>query len=454
MVKARASALPIALLALLVQAGCAPARHTVRVQAPDGQARTTTPPPRPPLALPREDVRQTVRALAREVVPVADPVAFARERFGVPVLEGVYLFDGRTKELKPADKATEAEEESPPELVEQTRKYLRYCDARHMPGDCFGALHGRRTLDAHGRYTVAMGIALAGTFEATGESLKDMLSVKEVLSMVVAGVTMYAVLWVLPEPTSKGIAAAMTIVMVGYVGVHTLYTLGSGFVDLIENSEKATTFEALHDEGERFAGVMGADTARVLVMVATAAVGSGLSQFLKVLPKLPGAPQASELAVAESGVSFEQVGAVEGVTIGRGGLTISLVSGAVLTTSLMTGSGRPTPAHEPKASPAESRSAEPRAENAADAVRLRKQLASEAGAAELKAGGGKAIAGAGTRSVITDLPRLLAEHGGRPEDWAKVTSRVYSVGDGTTVQVHAYRNVRTGQLVELKSIVE
>jgi len=151
---------------------------------------------------------------------------------------------------------------------------------------------------------------------------------------VVAGVTMYAVLWVLPKPTSKGIAAAITIVMVGYVGVHTLYSVGTGFADLIENSEKATTFEALHDEGERFAQVMGADTAQVLVMVATAAVGSGLSQFLKVLPKLPGAPQASQLAVAEGGVSFEQAGAVEGVTIGKGGLTISLTSGAVLATSL------------------------------------------------------------------------------------------------------------------------
>jgi hypothetical protein len=332
--EARAFAhLPL-LLIVLVQVGCAPAPHTVRFRTADGEFRVTTPAPRAPMALPKEEVHRAVRALAKQVVPVADPAAFARERFGMPVMEGVYLLDARTKELKPADKATEANEEPPPEMLEQARKYLRYCEARQMPGDCFGALHGRRTLDAHGRYTVAMGIAIAGTFEATHESLKDMLSVQEVLSMVVAGVTMYAVLWVLPEPTSKGLAAAITIVMVGYVGVHTLYSVGTGFADLIENSEKATTFEALHDEGERFAGVMGADTAQVLVMVATAAVGSGFGQFLKVLPKLPGAPQASQLAVAEGGVSFEQLGSVEGVTIGKGGLTISLSGGAVLATSL------------------------------------------------------------------------------------------------------------------------
>jgi len=40
-----------------------------------------------------------------------------------------------------------------------------------QPFDCFGALHGRRTLDAYGRYTVTMGIAIAGTFAATGETI-------------------------------------------------------------------------------------------------------------------------------------------------------------------------------------------------------------------------------------------------------------------------------------------
>ncbi|HYV46630.1 MAG TPA: hypothetical protein VFA20_17310 [Myxococcaceae bacterium] len=86
---------------------------------------------------------------------------------------------------------------------------------------------------------------------------------------------------------------------------------------------------------------MGADSTRVLVMVATAAVGSGLSQFLKVLSSLPGVGPASELAVAEGGVPFEQLGAVESVTIGKGGLTISLVNGAVLATSISISAATP-----------------------------------------------------------------------------------------------------------------
>ena len=197
----RVPLLPLLVFAL-IEVGCAPAPHAVRLRTADGQVRVTTPAPRPPMALQKEEVHRAVRTLAREVVPVADPLEFARQQLGVPVREGIYTFNMRTRELKPVDRATEAAEEPPPELLEQARRYLQWCANRRQPGDCLGVLHGRRTLDAHGRYAVAMGIALAGTFEATKDSLEDMVSVKEVVGMVVAGVTMYAVLWVIPEPTS------------------------------------------------------------------------------------------------------------------------------------------------------------------------------------------------------------------------------------------------------------
>jgi len=121
------------LLVQLAGAGCAPGRYAVRLQAADGQVRMTTPPPRPPLALSKEEVDKAVRVLAQKVVPVADPLEFARERFEIPLREGTYLLNARTKELRPADRATEAAEEPPPELVEQARRYLQWCEGRHEP---------------------------------------------------------------------------------------------------------------------------------------------------------------------------------------------------------------------------------------------------------------------------------------------------------------------------------
>jgi hypothetical protein len=87
---------------------------------------------------------------------------------------------------------------------------------------------------------------------------------------------------------------------------------------------------------------------------------------------------------------------------------------------------------------------------------LGRALASEAQAAELLAGKGDAIAGAGTRTVLKDASRLAAEYGGTPADWSKITSSHYtppgSAGAQTGSATHAYQNIKTGQIVEMKSV--
>ncbi len=82
------------------------------------------------------------------------------------------------------------------------------------------------------------------------------------------------------------------------------------------------------------------------------------------------------------------------------------------------------------------------------AGRLGRQLGSEEGVAELVSGGGRAIAGAGTNVPLRDVGRLVKEYGGKAGDWAKVTSTAPG-----HAQTHAYRNVATGKIVELKSII-
>ena len=88
------------------------------------------------------------------------------------------------------------------------------------------------------------------------------------------------------------------------------------------------------------------------------------------------------------------------------------------------------------------------ARNAANAAKLGKQLGSEAGVAELLSGGGRAIAGAGTKVPLRDVGRLVAEHGGKAADWAKITSTTQG-----GVQIHAYRNAVLDLVVEFKSII-
>lgn len=84
-------------------------------------------------------------------------------------------------------------------------------------------------------------------------------------------------------------------------------------------------------------------------------------------------------------------------------------------------------------------------------VNLNKQLASEAQSAELNAGKGEAMAGAGTSTPIRDVQRLQSQYGGDAADWAKIRSSNYKASDGTSFETHAYQNVKTGQVVELKT---
>jgi hypothetical protein len=82
---------------------------------------------------------------------------------------------------------------------------------------------------------------------------------------------------------------------------------------------------------------------------------------------------------------------------------------------------------------------------------LNKQLASEKQVADLMAGRGKVIAGAGSKRAIDDVGRLVSEYGGNKNEWAKISSETYKAADGSVVETHAYRNVATGVTVEPKS---
>ncbi|MBS0057362.1 hypothetical protein KEM40_18230 [Yersinia sp. Marseille-Q3913] len=73
--------------------------------------------------------------------------------------------------------------------------------------------------------------------------------------------------------------------------------------------------------------------------------------------------------------------------------------------------------------------------------------------ADLAKNGGTAVAGHGASVALRDSSRLVAEYGGKAENWSKVSSKSYKAVDGIAFEIHAYRNVVTGQLVEPKTIV-
>lgn len=68
---------------------------------------------------------------------------------------------------------------------------------------------------------------------------------------------------------------------------------------------------------------------------------------------------------------------------------------------------------------------------------------------DAKAGNCRAIQ-VGTDKLLGDAPRLVANYGGSPEDWDKMTSNQAFEINGASVQAHWFRNSKTLQDVELK----
>ncbi|MDY6805442.1 MAG: hypothetical protein SXA11_16765 [Cyanobacteriota bacterium] len=78
-------------------------------------------------------------------------------------------------------------------------------------------------------------------------------------------------------------------------------------------------------------------------------------------------------------------------------------------------------------------------------INLQEQLLLE----EAQRGEGKIIFN-GLRKPLRYAPQLVANYGGSPEDWDKMTTKQSAVIDGASVQVHWYQNNKTGQNVEFK----
>ena len=87
-------------------------------------------------------------------------------------------------------------------------------------------------------------------------------------------------------------------------------------------------------------------------------------------------------------------------------------------------------------------------------IALAKSLASEEGMVKAILRDSKVIAGPGTKRAVDDAPRLVHQYGGEVSDWAKVTTPAHILSDGTALSIHAYQNVKTGLVVEVKSILD
>lgn len=257
---------------------------------------------------------QAMRELVACVRPSTDPMETAQRLFELErevtfvaqVDEGTIVWAAPMEEslLQPAR-----------DMAALTREYLEWCDEKHGGGDCLGQLQDGPVLQDDDLYAVSLALTLDSTFvlEETRDSLKELITPQALLASLVCAGTLYLMLWALPEPVSKGVAAALTVALTAWLGVNTVWSLTTGWVDLVGEVNRATHFAHLHKASRKFSKILSENTARVLVMLLTAALGSATGPLVAKLPRLPGFSRAAVQAEAQGGIRLAAVAEVESV---------------------------------------------------------------------------------------------------------------------------------------------
>jgi hypothetical protein len=278
-----------------------------------------------PVEVDEEGFQRAMRVLAREVHPSERSKETARW-----LMQGGLQADLLAEvERGHVVRLTPLEDNSPLAAItaaEMTRKYLDLCQEEYGGGDCIGLLADGPTLQRDDLRALALALALKKVLKETRHAFREMVSPQALVSMIVWTGSFYLLLWLLPEPASKLLAAGLTLALLAWLPVHTLWSLMDGWAHLVHQVDRVTSFEQLQEASKEFSRVLGENTARVLVMLVTAALTGSGPNFAKQLPKLPGFERAAAWAKAQ-GLKLTAASEVEVVAAsGEGTFTLMIRS--------------------------------------------------------------------------------------------------------------------------------
>ncbi|WNG43030.1 hypothetical protein F0U60_02180 [Archangium minus] len=213
-------------------------------------------------------------------------------------------------------------------------KYLKWC-AHQGGGDCLGLLDDGHYLRTDDRRTLALALAFGTVLDETREALgRELLDVRALVSLVVWTVALYCMMWVVPEPTTKALAATLTLILMGWLGLQTVYGLMDGWARLADTAHHASTFEELRAAGDEFGKLLGEDAARAMILAVATLSGHTLGQVASRVKSLPGFNLAGARFEAQGGAAvMERVEVVETAFATEGALVKAVAAVETVTTS-------------------------------------------------------------------------------------------------------------------------
>ncbi|WP_451966881.1 AHH domain-containing protein [Archangium violaceum] len=180
------------------------------------------------------------------------------------------------------------------------RSYESFCERQGSQGDCLGLFKDGPGLDGEDKRDLALALSVNAALEARDAELRSMFSTTQLWTTLSITIIGYMALVAAPEPVSKGVAAALALLMWGYLGWE-LFDLIRAWFRLWEEAAEASTFAELREAGDRFGKVIGPNSVRILLLLGTAAVGETAALMSKA-PTLPGFAQAAGALESHAGI--------------------------------------------------------------------------------------------------------------------------------------------------------
>jgi hypothetical protein len=270
-----------------------------------------------PVEVDEEDFHRAMRKLLPDVPPSALPKESAQWLLSQP-LAGSLLAEveaGRVVRLTPLDENSPLDSSLAGDVK---LEYARICHEFSGGVDCLRLQSDGPTLTREDVRVLALAIGLKPALQKIKHSLKEMVEPAAILSMIVWTCVVYLMMWLLPEPVSKVLAAALTVGLIAWLGASTVWNLMDGWAVLVREVDGAYSVAQLRAAGEKFGRTVGDNTAHVVVMLVTAVLGGTVAKFAKKLPQLPGFSRAAARAEAQ-GVSLQNAAQVEEVAVSAEG---------------------------------------------------------------------------------------------------------------------------------------
>jgi hypothetical protein len=189
-------------------------------------------------------------------------------------------------------------------------QYQQWCQQRGG-GDCLGLFDDASYLLTDDRRTLALALALDSVLDETRQALGREMDPRLLVGLVVWTAGMYLALLLVPEPTTKALAASLTVILMAWLGVSTFWELIDGWATLAHRAHEATTFEELREAAQAYARLLGTTTARAMILAVATVAGGPVGQVAARVRSMPGYSLARAQWQAQGGAAvLEHVQAV------------------------------------------------------------------------------------------------------------------------------------------------